>query len=58
MAAVEMGNYLVQTAEGEKRIKRMILEDIEHARSHGNLRHAATLKLALRHFLNEHAGAR
>jgi predicted transcriptional regulator of viral defense system len=58
MAAIEMGNYLVHTPEGEKRIKRMILEDIEHARSHGNLRHAAALKLALRHFVQEHEGAK
>jgi S-ribosylhomocysteine lyase LuxS involved in autoinducer biosynthesis len=54
MAAVEMGNYLVHTAEGERRIKRMILDDIQHARDHGNLRHAATLKLALRHFVSTH----
>ncbi len=54
MAAVEMGNYLVHTAQGERRIKRMILDDIQHARDHGNLRHAATLKLALRHFVSTH----
>jgi S-ribosylhomocysteine lyase LuxS involved in autoinducer biosynthesis len=54
MAAVEMGNYLVHTAQGERRIKRMILDDIQHARDHGNLRHAATLKLALRQFVSTH----
>jgi S-ribosylhomocysteine lyase LuxS involved in autoinducer biosynthesis len=55
MAALEMGHYLVHTPEGEKRIKRMILDDIQAARDHGNLRHAATLKLALKHFVEHHA---
>jgi len=54
MAAVEMGNYMVHTPQGEKRIKRMILDDIQNARDHGNLRHAATLKLALKHFVATH----
>jgi S-ribosylhomocysteine lyase LuxS involved in autoinducer biosynthesis len=58
MAAIEMGNYLVHTPEGEKRIRRMIVEDIVAARHHGNLRHAATLKLALKHFVETHGGAR
>lgn len=57
MAAVEMGNYLVHTPEGERRIKRMILDDIQLARDHGNLRHAAMLKLALRHFVATHPAA-
>lgn len=57
MAAVEMGNYLVQTAEGEQRIKRMIVDDIQLARDRSNLRHAAVLKLALRHYVATHAGA-
>jgi hypothetical protein len=54
MAAVEMGHYLIQTPTGEKRIKHMILDDIQAARDHGNLRHAAALKLALRHFIETH----
>ena len=28
MAAVEMGNYLCHTPEGERRIRRMIIDDI------------------------------
>jgi hypothetical protein len=54
MAAVEMGHYLTQSPEGENRIRRMILEDIQTARDHGNLRHVATLKLALKHFVETH----
>jgi hypothetical protein len=54
MAALEMGHYLTQSPEGENRIRRMILDDIQSARDHGNLRHAATLKLALKHFVEAH----
>jgi hypothetical protein len=57
MVAVEMGAYLVQTPDGEKRIKRMIADDIARAREHGNLKHAAKLKLILKHFLEHHAKA-
>ncbi|MDO9598490.1 MAG: hypothetical protein Q7J47_12285 [Azoarcus sp.] len=58
MLAVEMGAYMVQTAEGEKRIKRMIADDIAMAREHGNLKHAAKLKLVLKHYLENHADAK
>ena len=54
--ALEMGNYLCVTAEGERRISRMIVEDIEAARAHGNLAHAAKLRRVLQHFLERHAG--
>jgi S-ribosylhomocysteine lyase LuxS involved in autoinducer biosynthesis len=57
MLAVEMGNYLVHSPSGEKRIKRMIVDDIDHAREHGNLKHAAMLKRVLKHYVAEHAGA-
>jgi hypothetical protein len=35
MAAVELGHYLVSTPEGEKRIKEMIVDDIEQAKREG-----------------------
>lgn len=57
MLAVEMGNYLVHSPSGEKRIKRMIVDDIDLAREHGNLKHAAMLKRVLKHYVAEHAGA-
>ncbi len=56
IAALELGNYLVQTASGEKRIKAMIVDDIEDARRAGNIHRAAALKLCLKHFLEHHAG--
>ena len=56
MLAVEMGNYLAHTASGEKRIKRMIVDDIAHAKETGDVKHAAVLKSVLKHFVAEHAG--
>jgi len=55
MVAVEMGAYLVETPEGEKRIKRMIADDIAAARERGDAKHALALKLVLRHYLEHHA---
>ncbi|MFZ4539181.1 hypothetical protein [Propionivibrio sp.] len=54
IVALELGNYLVHTSSGEKRIKRMIADDIEAARNRGDLKHAATLRLTLKHFLQTH----
>jgi hypothetical protein len=56
MVAVELGNYLVHTASGEKRIKKMIADDIAHARQTGNLAHAALLRKVLKHYLEHHHG--
>lgn len=54
IVAAELGNYLVHTPEGEARIERMIVEDIEHARAHGDFSHMARLVAVLRHFIDEH----
>ena len=54
--ALEMGNYLCITADGERRLSSMIINDIEAARKHGHLRHAAKLRRVLQHFLEHHAG--
>jgi S-ribosylhomocysteine lyase LuxS involved in autoinducer biosynthesis len=56
MAAIELGNYLIHTPEGERRIKAMIVDDIEAARAEGDLRRVLTLKVCLKHFLEQHAG--
>jgi hypothetical protein len=55
MAAIELGNYLVRTPEGEQRIKAMIADDIDAARCRGDLIHAATLKLVLQRYASAHA---
>jgi hypothetical protein len=57
IAAVELGHYLVATAEGRARIKRMILDDMQAARDHGDRHHLLALKQVLRKFLDEHAKA-
>lgn len=54
--ALEMGNYLCLTADGERRLSRMIVDDIVAASARGNLAHAAKLRRVLQHFLEHHAG--
>jgi hypothetical protein len=57
MLALEMGHYLIQTPEGEKRIRRIIVDDIEHARAQGDLQRVALLKATLKHYLEQHVHA-
>ena len=54
MIAVEMAAYLVQTPTGERRIRAIIRDDIHMAQQRGDHRHAAKLKLVLKHFVEEH----
>ena len=54
MVAAELGNYLVHSPEGVPLLKRMILDDIEDARSRGDWDHAMKLRLVLRHFVQTH----
>jgi len=49
--AAELGCYLVHRRDGRRLIRAMICDDIEAARSRGNLRHCAELKVALQHFI-------
>ncbi len=57
IVAVELGDYLVHTVDGQKRIKRMIEDDIAAAQERGDYKHSADLKLALKHFCETHAEA-
>ena len=54
MAAVQLGNYLVHTPEGEMRIKAIIRDDIAAARSRRDRAHELALKLVLRNFVLQH----
>lgn len=54
MAALEMGNYLVHTAMGERRLKAIIADDIATARASGNRKHAAVLQTVLKNFIAGH----
>jgi len=56
MIALEMGNYLIHTHAGERRVKAMIRDDIEQARAEGHTDRVAVLKLVLKHYLEHHAG--
>jgi hypothetical protein len=54
IAAGEMGNYLVRTAEGEMRIKAIIRDDIVDARARHDPAHELALKRVLRDFVLQH----
>tara|TARA_R110002110_G_scaffold85816_2_gene223621 strand:- start:215784 stop:216044 length:261 start_codon:yes stop_codon:yes gene_type:complete len=54
MIAMEMGQYLCHTPDGEARIRRMIVDDIRTSRSSGNIEHTAKLVGVLRHFIEHH----
>lgn len=54
IAALELGNALVQTAAGERRIEEMIVEDIAAAQRRGNLAHSALLKRVLQAYIARH----
>ena len=53
-AALELGHYLMHTPGGELRIRRMIIDDIEHACRCGNHRHSAELTTVLERFCAQH----
>ena len=54
LAAAELGNYLVSSADGEICIKAMIRDDIERAAARGDRTSALALKLVLRNFALQH----
>ena len=54
MVAVELGNYLIHKPDGTRYIKRMIVEDIEHAESSDDRQRVLQLKLVLKHFIETH----
>jgi len=53
MIAVALGHYLV-THNGEQRIRRFILDDIERARRSGDQQKQALLTAALKRFIATH----
>ena len=56
-AAMEMGSYLCETPEGERRLKRIILDEIEAAKGRGDHAGAAKLRLVVKHFVETHPKA-
>ncbi|HJR22061.1 MAG TPA: hypothetical protein VJ822_10600 [Dongiaceae bacterium] len=58
IVAAELGNYLIHGPDGALRVKRIILDDLAAAGRAGDRRHALTLKLVLRHFVERHPECR
>jgi hypothetical protein len=54
IAAAELGNYLVHTPAGERRIKAIIRDDIAEACACGNRTRELALKHLLREFVLQH----
>lgn len=54
IVAAELGAYLVTTPDGENRIRRIILDDIEQAESRKDLKRSLELKAVLLHFMEQH----
>jgi hypothetical protein len=54
MAAVQLGNYLVQTPEGEMCIKSIIRDDLAEACARGDRMRELGLKTMLRNFVLQH----
>ena len=58
IVAAELGNYLIHGPDGALRVKRIILDDVLAANRAGDVRHALTLKLVLRQFVERHPECR
>ena len=51
IVAVELADYLVHCDDAIPRVRRIILDDIEVARRHGDLAKVQRLETAMRHFV-------
>ena len=58
IVAAELGHFLLATADGRRRIRSMISDDIERARRLGNQHHAAELGRVLSKYLGMHPDCR
>ena len=54
LVALELGQYLAQTPDGQRSIRRMILDDIEAAEAAGDADKTLRLKAAMKHFVDTH----
>jgi hypothetical protein len=52
--AAELAAYLAESNDGERMIKRMIIDDIVHAEKTGNHARVENLTLTLKHFIATH----
>jgi hypothetical protein len=58
VAACALADYLLKQPDGGRKIRTMIVDDIQQALCEGRIRHAQELFMALRHFLEAHPEAR
>jgi hypothetical protein len=54
MIATELAAYMLESEDGERMIRRMIIDDIMHARRVGNDEHVETLTQVMKHFVATH----
>lgn len=54
VVALELGQYLVQSADGQRQIRRMILDDLEAAQAAGQSADVLRLKATMQHFIDTH----
>lgn len=54
LAALELGQYLIHTPDGERHIRHMIIDDIERAKHEHEDAHVLRLKAVLKHFIDTH----
>jgi hypothetical protein len=52
--AAEHASYLIEDHKGERKIRRMIIDDIEAAQARGDQGHADELVMVLKHFVATH----
>ena len=55
--AIEYGNYLIHSDGGQRFIRRIIIDDIDHARAHGDFARMSLLIGVLRRFVESHPAA-
>ena len=53
MAALELGQYLCETPDGERALKGIIRDELDACRERGDHEGAARLRLVLRHFCRD-----
>lgn len=54
IVATELASYLVEAPDGERMIKRMIIDDIMHASVNGHAQRVHELTAVLKHFVATH----
>jgi hypothetical protein len=54
LVALELGQYLVQSTDGQRQIRRMILDDLKAAQAAGHAEDVLRLKATMKHFIDTH----